>query len=136
MISFPTYTLNIPTHYLAPKRNAPRRLRRLLLRLRNFLNTFDDNVEAPYTVVTLDTRKLMDMINDHAYDIRRRTGADPKYIIMGRDKYYQLTGEIAQRSPRIIDLTTPTTSVMGMSLIVVPWIDGLFCLPDLDSLRA
>lgn len=84
--------------------------------------------------VTIDQKKVFDLLFEHRTNIEYMWNKKPKYLICGRDKSL----ELFQEANTYLNIHIETklsweneTEIMGCQLIVVPWIDGLFFLPDL-----
>lgn len=103
-------------------------MERLLAWLRKFEPP--PTVRIKTTIFEFDT--LLEEINQHQRSVYRLTGKKPKYLFIGRDKYCQATGEQLGYYPLALDRGRNTC--FGMTVMVVPWIDGLFCLPDIDEI--
>lgn len=137
-ITFATYRLDRETFTHPPKRLAPRWLYRLFKKAYAWLGDFvNEPVEASIKTTTIDFTKKFDAIRQHKYEIERTTGLRPKYLFIGREAYFELTNEQMNDYPFLLPMNLsgpPETTVLGLTVVVVPWIEGMFCLPDLDRL--
>lgn len=137
-MTFATYRLDRETLIQPPKRQAPRWLYRLLKKAHAWLDDFaNEPVEVSIKTTTIDFSQKFDGIHEHIREIQRTTGMRPKYLFIGRDVYFELSKEVLDRFPFAINYNYPPqrgNELFGLTVVVVPWIDGIFCLPDLDKL--
>lgn len=123
--------------FVPARHKAPAFLRGWLLRLRDWLNAFEDIKTVGYETVTFDFTPLVDDIFRMIQAVESR-GHKAKYLIVGRKAYFELTLKLKQQvdfnhfnfniqSNRYGDL-----SPFGLVVVVVPWVDGWFILPELE----
>lgn len=126
-------------HHPLPKRKTHKWLLRIIQPVYKWLKDFvpPDPVESvTYHAVEIKFDKYIDVIKNHAREIERTTGKRPKFLFMGRREYHEMTGEIMGEYPFFIGpYPENQLQVLGLQVIIVPWIDGLFCLPDLGEMR-
>lgn len=100
--------------------------------------------EDTYSRTEIDSRKVIDLLVEHCKNIQSLLGdhPTPKYAVMGNRQFRECidsarTGAPAKH-PFQFHVSFPGRGgmrVFGLEVIVVPWIDGCFILPDLDQLR-
>lgn len=99
--------------------------------------SWHDEVPA-YDVAELDTSRLMEMVSRNARNIRMLYNQEAKYIVVGYDKFLELVRVKSELMYFSTDFTAHLNGidgvrVMGLKLVVVPWVDGIFVLPDLEK---
>jgi hypothetical protein len=138
--TFATYRVDREKFAHSPKRQAPRWLYRLFKKAHAWLGEFvNEPVTSSIKTTTVDFSKKFDGILQHINEVQRTTGLRPKFLIVGREAYYELSGEILGKYPFMFPYPPDRQearpdSLFGLQVVVVPWIDGMFCLPDLDRL--
>lgn len=121
------------------KRKAPKWALRIIQPIHKWLGDFithplEKSVTYHTTEIKID--KYLDVIKRHARNIENTTMMRPKYLLIGREDYYNMTGEVMKGYPFSVGPYPETQlQIFGLQIIIVPWIDGMFCLPDLDEMR-
>lgn len=124
--------LNVEPHldHLPPEKDVPEWLRSILLKVRDWLDTFD-RPDPTYT-----PRRYMVDLSDVVREaermwevVRRYTNKRPAYLVVGETQFYEFMSlSEKQQMGQFINYET----ALGFNLVVVPWIDGAFLLPELD----
>lgn len=121
-----------------PKRKAPGWLLRVIRPLHKWLGDFVvEQTELNIETTRIDLADKLSAIQEHMYECENQTGLRPKYLIVGRDTYYEMTNETMKAHPFLINVQHPHyqgSMIFGLTVVMVPWIEGMFCLPDLDRL--
>jgi hypothetical protein len=121
----------------SPKRQSPKWMKPYLDKMYSYLGEFQSaGIAVEYETVVIDFSSILDGLHAHIREISYSTGLTPKYLIIGRDKYYELSGQVLKEMPYIIGpYPHDRLEIFGLKVVIVPWIDGLFCLPDLGALQ-
>jgi hypothetical protein len=106
-----------------------------------------------YSRYTLSVPSLIKAIEQSSNNLQMLMSRRAKYLIIGEDMYYKLTQE-KRREENIsgypifgVNMIQPSSQspfetnydyrkremLFGLTVVVVPWVDGLFVLPDLDK---
>lgn len=121
------------------KRTAPKWLLRIFQWAYNWLGDFITPSPAKsvsYHRVEIKFDKYYNDIRQHVHEIERDTGQRPRYLFMGHKEYYEMTGQVMNDYPLMLGpFPEEQLQLFGLRIIIVPWIEGLFCLPDLDKMR-
>jgi hypothetical protein len=91
----------------------------------------------------LDLDKLVEAVMRNRADVMLLYNKQAKYLVVGMDRWYELTGagdrnyltfEVPHSfHARIGYDNKPLPQLFaGLKVIVVPWIDGMFVLPELE----
>lgn len=130
------YRVNRREFPKSPKHQAPKWLMRFIDRLYHYLGDFQPiGVSIEYETTVIDFTSIIDGLHQHIHEVRRTTALDPKYLIIGREEYYKLSGQIMKDYPYSFGpYPHDQLDILGLQVVIVPWIDGLFCLPDLGRL--
>jgi hypothetical protein len=131
------WELNKDRFEFNPKGKFPWLQKRLFKLLRWMkADSFDKVIK--YNTRTIDTSKIVEAIRFNKYDIERLYYKKARYVIMGYDAFTALDGEMREflRFEAPIRMGMGNRSeIMGLEIIVVPWIEGFFVLPDLEKER-
>jgi len=135
------YNTDTSTSLTPPKRDCYPWLRKLFMKAIDFLSDFDNRNETEEECikrVVLFSRDLTELCFDHYWRVYNLTNREPRILFIGRDQWEKLSGSFYDQPVSFMfepDFRTRAGGkVLGMRVIIVPWISGLFCLPDLDSL--
>ena len=97
--------------------------------------TFRERIDTSYKKIEIDTSKILDLIRSMANDILYTQGIFPEYIIVGHDYLEKIKQEV-----RFLTMINHQEigfeyleTFFGMKIVLVPWIDGVFLLPELDA---
>lgn len=102
-------------------------------------NHYDTKVDIKRVEINLN--ELTDAVLRQAAEVYERENKKPAYLIIGRKQEMELT---RQASNHLFMFHVPHTYranvssrhyeniFAGMKVVVVPWIDGIFVLPELD----
>jgi hypothetical protein len=83
---------------------------------------------------TVEYEKTVDLILNNIRDVERIEGLRCKYIVIGNRQMKELCNSdnfMYFQIPPDADLRRNQRTFLGMNIILVPWIDGVFCLPEL-----
>jgi hypothetical protein len=150
MLELATYKLDSWTHRWTardkyqynPNGKAPW-LQRLCFRVLDKLQAHAEFQEIKIMRTRLDLDKLVDALMRNKIDVERIYNKRAKYLVIGGDKWLALTNDTAHNlqmftvpydfNARVGFNSTPTPKMFaGLKVIVVPWVDGLFVLPELE----
>ena len=89
------------------------------------------------TRVEVNHDKLLDMLKEQQIELCHLLDKRCDAIVLGQKQFYELTKEVMEQDFQF-RTTIPyahgqSLMVLGMDVIVVPWIDGLFLLPARDQ---
>lgn len=151
-IRFATYAANpvyLTTEKTVLRSGLNKRVQRFAVWLGNKLGIFERDYEktVSYDVAQLDMRRVIDEVAKHKANIEQITSRRAKYLIVGRDqmdklrledmtlrhlgKYPAYMGEqYADRNGTVHN----RRFYYDLEVLFVPYIDGCFVLPDLESL--
>lgn len=110
---------------------------KLLIKLQCWLDTKIPKLVQPAVEVahyhSLDLTDLWEATSDHVEQIVAAYGKYPAYLVLGADQARELMHTTLDFSEAInVELPEP---FFGTKLLVIPWIDGLFCLPPIKELK-
>jgi hypothetical protein len=88
-------------------------------------------------ILSIDETRLLDEIRLISYEIESIWNKEIKYIVCGREMAYKLWGEKAIRMPWETNIGVhlqhgQSEGIIGLKLVVVPWLEGIALLPDLE----
>lgn len=139
VIRFNTYEYK-PAYFETPVktvRSELTRVQRWFVWLADRLGVFKADYErtVKYETTTLDLREIVSGVMEHQHNLMALNSGRAKYLIVGRDQYRGMMMSQEARNlglfPMPIGGTPP--SFAGLEVVVVPYIDGAFILPDLDQ---
>lgn len=84
-----------------------------------------------YGHVTINTERLHHFIREHAWDLLRRFGLRGLVVILGPAQFRQVADGVSRETYLNYDFTHNYDDPLlyGMRLIVLPWLDGVVCVP-------
>lgn len=91
---------------------------------------------SEYRTVRVEGASLLEKVRLNQHDLRMLWDQDGKYLIVGRKAAYDLLHECDDFMHFQVDVKlglNRKTRVLGLEVVVVPWIEGLFVLPDLTK---
>lgn len=107
------------------------------------LGAFASFSEEHIQRVDIDLDKLVEAVMRNRADVEMLYRKRAKYLVVGADKFYELSVSV---QPHYMTFTVPhqfnarvgynnrpmPQMFAGLQVIVVPWIDGMFVLPELE----
>lgn len=87
--------------------------------------------------VDLEFKKVIDLIMQNIDAVHQIEQLECKYIVIGHNKLKELMSDDISRHyfsfqiPRNAELNHQQRMFLGMRIILCPWIDGVFCLPEI-----
>jgi hypothetical protein len=86
-----------------------------------------------FETVTLDIRDIDRFIYQHCLELLQQFGPKDFCVAIGSAQFYELSHQMTHQ-PLFISLADfqvgrPQNTLRGMSLIVLPWMDGIVCIP-------
>jgi len=93
-----------------------------------------EHFEAIEQIATIefDTQDVIEMARKQVCSIEQCTFQWPKYVIVGRKQEMQLMKQNHNRQMTFDLSFGKDARLMGMTLIVAPWFDGVVCLSELS----
>lgn len=92
-----------------------------------------------HEMVTIETTALLKLIEHQAFALRLIWNLEAVWVVCGRQQFFELTKN-ALPPPYMSFLSWESMmnrgefQVVGLKVLVVPWIDGCFVLPELPAL--
>lgn len=83
----------------------------------------------------MEGQALLKVIADHRRSFEALYFERPKYLLLGKSQMARLQTEIFKRMSTYSarPKTSLRSSIDGLIILVVPWMDGMLMLPDLNS---
>lgn len=102
-------------------------------------NSFVQSVT--YTTTEIDTGKILDAVMRNQADAERLYFKRAKYVVMGPREFAQFSSTSGKDLyPQFMQFSFDarlgygqTVTVFGLECVVVPWIEGFFVMPDLQT---
>lgn len=99
--------------------------------------------EIEYQKIEFDTNDLYEICGEQIKTIFKSTHQHPKYLLVGHEEYLKLTklrdhsGLFAMNVHNFVHQMDKKGQVtaFGMKVVLVPWMDGILALPDLEEIR-
>lgn len=85
-----------------------------------------------YKSISIDTASVLAMAQAQYDAIGRQVGSPPRYVIVGRKQAHELVGQHLNSQLHFNFGCSYNKEVMGMTVIVAPWFDGVVCLSELE----
>lgn len=99
-----------------------------------------------HTRTQVDLDDLFQDVMDNTWMMNMIYNKEAKYIIVGKDYYVKYVHPVLMHDQGYMQFQVPPTYeakvkrngvrmkgiYMGLNVIMVPWIDGMFCLPEID----
>lgn len=116
-------------------------LQRLLFKVLRWLKANSYNTTVTYQTIEIDTQDIFTALMKNRYDVEALYNKRARYVIMGPNDFMRFTkGAEAHDMMRIHFSAALGTkmkpNILGLEVVIVPWIDGFFVLPDLEQERA
>lgn len=90
-----------------------------------------------HSVVTWRTEDLYTLVRDGMFQLHS-VGLDAKHILVGREEYFKLTQQTpcSAMGPMWFPIGGGPVhpSIHNANIVVVPWMNGVLVLPDLDKI--
>ena len=96
--------------------------------------------ETTYITERIELKNLRDLVIENIGELRGRH-LTPMYLLIGKDRYSEM---LHFANDRMISFSVseealnrrirPRLEFAGLTVILVPWMEGSLCLPDLDRL--
>ena len=135
------YNQDISEVPILPERRCHPWFLNIIEKMIDYLSSFDTRgrtEEITCTEVVLFSRILSDLCFDQYERVWELTNKAPKILLIGRDEWKKLHGELIKQPFSFMfepDYRMGSGyKVLGMRVVVVPWISGLFCLPNLRDM--
>lgn len=108
-------------------------LQRLCCRILDKLGAWYYQDRVQYQTVDMNLGDLVQALYTNVRDIRLLTGKQSKYLIVGRQQQMEILKWADPFYVRVDASRFNRIEFYGLTVVCVPWIDGLFVLPDLES---
>jgi len=109
-----------------------------MMQVLDWLSDYDDRMkEKVVKRSVINSEDVSKLCMDSFYQVYKDTGNPPRLLIIGQDKWFELTGGDAfnWRGTAPIDIAIRDDGYdgrfNGIPVQVVPYINGAFCLPDI-----
>lgn len=115
-------------------------LQRWLFKLLGKLGANSLNESVTYTKVEIDTSRILDALLENQRDVMMLYNKSARYVVMGPKDFARFCGDPEYRDPLYFNFSAPIgmngkRSILGLEVVIVPWIEGFFVLPDLAEER-
>ena len=88
-----------------------------------------------YKTLVVNHDDILDKIQDMYDDMYSISCKKPAYLIVGRDHFDKLFGHSDIRYAMSFQMTqSGFKELYGMRIVLIPWITGCFCMPDMEDL--
>lgn len=93
--------------------------------------------DIAYKEITINKDKVGAAISQHFIEFLNARGEPPARILMGRDYYYNLMGELYTQITFTANLRVykrtqfATVEYNGVEVVCIPWMNGILALPDI-----
>lgn len=124
-------------------------LRRIVFRFAwSFCEPMEMCSDVSVKTVEFDSKKLLDVLREHQHNLYSMMWDGFDTVVMGPQQWCDIVGELADRDMNFridVDLLMDdyvhpksgerhrTHKIIGLNVIVVPWIDGMFIMPKRDK---
>ncbi|WP_017302531.1 hypothetical protein [Nodosilinea nodulosa] len=122
------------------KRPRVKRFLTWLLKKAGATDYKERRVNVNYTEVQVGPdSELIEMAYETAIAVYEQSGKLPKFLLVGRDEQYKLYRE-AFNDPMTFDISAPLAingrrHIHGMTIIMIPWMNGLLPMLSLEDLK-
>ena len=120
--------MKLPTKKL----RGPRWWCRLMERLYDYLRVRVSIGVVSYVSVHLDTGNLIRTIEEQLHNFIMIRGTTPKYLLLGGNHYQEF---MSSSMHSCIKFDVMEGRYYGMTILLVPWMDGWTVLENLDDMR-
>lgn len=115
-------------------------LQKLLFKLLRKLGANSLNTSVSYKTVEIDTKSILNALMENQRDVMTLYNKRARYIVMGPRDYARFTNDPECRDLLYFGFSVPIgmgnrRTIMGMEVVIVPWIEGFFVMPDLQDER-
>lgn len=116
-------------------------LQKLLFKLLSKLGANSLDRSVAYKTTEIDTSSILTALMESQRDVTMLYNKRARYVIMGPRDFARFSNEPEIRDMLRFHFTSQigynnTRAILGMEVVIVPWIDGFFVLPDLEDVRA
>ena len=126
--------VTIPRAYSYNQKRPLKALQRICLWILHKLRCEHTERRVTCESITINVKDVIEMIDAQASAIARQTGRWPSYVVVGREQAFKLMSQNPNRQIELdMSLARGYSSVMGMTLIIAPWFDGVVCLSELGN---
>lgn len=113
----------------------------ILHRMGAKISLMEEKVE--YQKIEFDKNDLAKICHDQIKTVFLSTHQHPKYLLVGHEEYLELTKLRDHSGLYAVNIhdfyrqmdDKQQITVFGMKVVVVPWMDGILALPDLDEIQ-
>lgn len=131
-----TAFLNPNRFELNPKGRAPW-LQKLLFKVLRWLKADSYDTAIEYTTVQIDPSSIIDALMRNRVDVERLYNKRARYVVMGPGEFHRFcTGPETNSVMRLNIGIHGKRTMLGLEVVIVPWIEGFFVLPDLDAIES
>jgi hypothetical protein len=113
-------------------------LQKLLFKVLRWLKADSYDTAIEYTTVEIDPSNIIDALMRNRVDVERLYNKRARYVVMGPRDFQRFSSAPEINSMLMFSFSTPIgmngkQTILGLEVVIVPWIDGFFVLPDLES---
>jgi hypothetical protein len=129
----------VPDTYSFNQNKRFKWLQRLCIRILNKLGCQRYVMQSTFETVTVDFDNIVELVLKQSYAIECVTGRRCKYLVLGRKQMIELDlavpeGHMLFQFPHDYKARIYLGSMIfaGLKVVIVPWFDGILCLPELE----
>lgn len=116
-------------------------LQKLLFKVLRWLKADSYDTTVEYTTVEIDQTSIIDALMRNRIDLERLYNKRARYVVMGPDDFRRFCTAPEINNMMMVNFTAPVgmngkRTILGLEVVIVPWIDGFFVLPDLNEERS
>lgn len=115
-------------------------LQRWLFKLLAKLGANSLEKSVTYKTVEIDTTRILEALFENQRNVMELYNKRARYVVIGRKDFTRFCSDPEYRDPLYFNFSAPIginnqRTILGLEVVVVPWIDGFFVLPDLNEER-
>lgn len=115
-------------------------LQKLLFKALRWLKADSYDTHIEYKTVEIDPPSIIDALMLNRVDVERLYNRRAKYVVMGPSDFHRFCTAPEIKDMLAFSFTVPIgmngeRTILGLEVVIVPWIEGFFVLPDLNEER-
>lgn len=135
-----TATLIDPDRFEFNPRGRLLWLQRLIFQVLRWLRANSLQTSVSYETVEIDTSNILNALMENQRDVEMLYNRRARYVVMGPRDLARLCDQPEIRELMRFNFTSliginSRRTVLGLEVVVVPWVEGFFVLPDLEQER-